>query len=447
MNRGALKQAVNEAIDAQRREIIALGESILRDPETGFNEHRTARKTASELRQLGIEVETGLALTGVKGRLSCHQSGPSLAVLGELDSLVVSEHPLANPETGAAHACGHNAQIASMVGAARGLVASGATEHLAGEIIFMGVPAEEFIEIEDRKKRRVDCELEFLLGKAELVAKGHFDDVDAAMMIHTIADSGSRSILVDSSNGAVIKRITFRGRAAHAGAIPQLGVNALNAANIALMSIGLQRETFWERDSIRIHPIITKGGDAVSVVPSEVCVETFIRGATTAAILDANDKVDRCLRAGALAVGAEVEIETIPGYLPQINNSEMGELFGRNVEDLFGSDQFVTGGHRTSSTDMGDIAHLMPVIHPYVLGATGLIHGETWQIDDVENAYINPAKLLAMTVIDLLHGQAEAASQIIDSYDAPMSKSDYLQYQRKLFSTTTYNEGAFGDGN
>ena len=217
-----------------------------------------------------------------------------------------------------------------------------------------------------------------------------------------------------------------------------MGINALNATTIALMSIGLQRETFWEKDTIGIHPIITKGGDAVSVVPSEVCVETFIRGASTAGILDANEKVNRCLRAGAMAVGAEVEIETIPGYLPQINNPDMGSLFGENGDMLFGPRQFTSGGHRTSSTDMGDIAHLMPVIHPYVLGAKGLIHGETWQIDDSENAYVSPAKLLAMTVIDLLYDGAEQARRILNNYVAPMSKSDYLEYQRRLFSTETY---------
>ena len=438
LNKSDLKQRVCHAIDSQRDDIISIGDTILRNPETGFNEHKTTRLVLDEFQKLGLPSQSGLAVTGVKSRLTSGRKGPTVAILGELDSLVVSEHPLADPITGAAHACGHNAQIAGLVGAARALKVSGVIDQLSGEVVFLAVPAEEFIEIEDRKARRTSGELEFLLGKSELVAKNHFDDIDMAMMIHTIADSKTRSILVDSSNGAVIKRVKFKGRAAHAGAIPQLGINALNAATIALMSIGLQRETFWEKDTIRIHPIITKGGDAVSVVPSEVCVETFIRGASTAGILDANEKVNRCLRAGAMAVGAEVEIETIPGYLPQINNPDMGSLFGENVDMLFGPGQFTTGGHRTSSTDMGDIAHLMPVIHPYVLGAKGLIHGETWQIDDSENAYVSPAKLLAMTVIDLLYDGAEQARRILNNYVAPMSKSDYLEYQRRLFSTETY---------
>ena len=138
---------------------------------------------------------------------------------------------------------------------------------------------------------------------------------------------------------------------------------------IALNAIHCQRETFYDKDTIRIHPIITKGGDAVSVVPAEVTMETFVRGGSLEAIVDANMKVDRCLRAGAMAMGAEVEINTIPGYLPQRNDRAMGEFFGANVESAVRRRQFDIGGHRTGSTDMGDIAHLMPVIHPYVASA------------------------------------------------------------------------------
>jgi metal-dependent amidase/aminoacylase/carboxypeptidase family protein len=194
-----------------------------------------------------------------------------------------------------------------------------------------------------------------------------------AMMIHTGAASAgkARSAIADSSNGALVKQIRFVGRAAHAGGAPQLGINALNAAMLAMNAIAAQRETFWERDTIRIHPIITKGGDAVSVVPAEVTMETFVRGGSLEAILDANRKVDRCLRAGAMAMGAEVEIQTIPGYLPQRNDKRLGHIFGRNVEAIFGPDTFQNSGHRTGSTDMGDLAHLMPVIHPYVVAAEG----------------------------------------------------------------------------
>ena len=431
----ALKQAVCEAIDRHADAIIDLGEAILRGPETGFNETRTAALVAREMSRLGLAPRTGLALTGVKGRLAGHGRGPRLALIGELDSLRTSDHPLADPVTGAAHSCGHNAQIAGMIGAAIGLTAANAAEQLAGEIVFFAVPAEEFIDVEERLGRVARGEIEFMLGKQELVAKGHLDDVDMAMMIHTGSSSTgmTRSAIAHSSNGAVVKQIRFLGRAAHAGGAPQLGVNALNAAMIAMNAIAAQRETFWEKDTIRVHPIITKGGDAVSVVPAEVRMETFVRGGSLEAIMDANRKVDRCLRAGAMAMGAEVEIQTIPGYLPQRNDVRFGQVFGGNVEAMFGPGSFGNSGHRSGSTDMGDLAHLMPVIHPYLVGAEGHAHAADWRINEPQHGYVTPAKLLAMTAIDLLWDDAAPAREILDKFQPALTKEAYLALQRGLF--------------
>src|SRR6202040_2635643 len=220
-----------EAIDRHADTIIDLGETILRHPETGFNEVKTAALVADQMRALGLAPRTGLALTGVKGRLAGGAPGPRLAFIGELDSLRTSEHPLADPVTGAAHSCGHNAQIAGMLAAAIGLTKAGIAGHLAGDIVFFAVPAEEFIDVEERAARVAKGEIEFMLGKPELVAKGHFDDIDMAMMIHTGSrdGDGARGFFANASNGAVVRANALSGRAAHAGSLPQLGVNALNA--------------------------------------------------------------------------------------------------------------------------------------------------------------------------------------------------------------------------
>ncbi|HVH76743.1 MAG TPA: amidohydrolase [Stellaceae bacterium] len=440
MSKAELKSRVCEAIDRAAADIVGLGESILRHPETGFNEKRTSALVAERMAALGLEPQTGLALTGVKGRLKGSRPGPRLAIVSELDSLRTSDHPLADPTTGAAHSCGHNAQIAGMLGAAIGLAAAGAVPQLAGEVVFFAVPAEEFIDVAERLGRVEKGEIEFMLGKPELVAKGHFDDVDMAMMIHTGSRDAAetRAFLAQSSNGAVVKQIRFRGRAAHAGSLPQLGINALNAALLAMNAIAMQRETFWDKDTVRIHPIITKGGDAVSVVPAEVTMETFVRAGSLEAILDANQKVDRSLRAGAMAIGAEVEIRTIPGYLPQRNDQGLGKIFGANVESLFGPGSFKIGGHRTGSTDMGDLAHLMPVIHPYVVAAEGKAHGADWRINEPEHGYLTPARLLAMTAIDLLYDDAAAARRVLAEFRPAMTKEAYLAYARGLFKTERY---------
>src|SRR5215469_5581938 len=113
-----LKRAVCDAIDHHADTIIDLGETILRNPETGFNEIKTAALVAQRITAMGLQPNTHLALTGVTRWLAGANPGPRLAFIGELDSLRTSDHPLADPTTGAAHSCGHNAQIAGMLGAA-----------------------------------------------------------------------------------------------------------------------------------------------------------------------------------------------------------------------------------------------------------------------------------------------------------------------------------------
>jgi metal-dependent amidase/aminoacylase/carboxypeptidase family protein len=143
-----------------------------------------------------------------------------------------------------------------------------------------------------------------------------------------------------------------------------------------------------------------------------------------------------------MAMGAEVEINTIPGYLPQRNDRSMGEFFGANVERLFGPGSFDIGGHRTGSTDMGDIAHMIPVIHPYVASALGKTHGADFRINEPEHAYLTPAKLLAMTAIDLLYGDAAPAQKIIADFQPAFTKDTYLAFERGLFKKEWYKPEA-----
>ena len=154
-------------------------------------------------------------------------------------------------------------------------------------------------------KIRWGTEIDGRLREIVIIRLGHLDDVDMAMMCHTTSNPEEGQICMSgTNNGIVAKRIQFLGRGAHAGGAPHLGINALNAASLALMAIHSNRETFRDEDTIRVHPIITKGGEAVSAVPADVRMETFVRGKTLEAVLEANRKVDRALKAGAMAVGA-----------------------------------------------------------------------------------------------------------------------------------------------
>ena len=361
--------------------------------------------------------------------------------MGELDSLRVVGHPHADPVTTAAHACGHHCQIGMMLGAAAGLQAAGVMESLAGRVALIAVPAEEYIEIEYRDELRREGKIEFLGGKPEFIRLGALDDVDLAMMTHTSGNPNEGTIAFGgTNNGIVAKRIRFQGRAAHAGGAPHDGINALNAAMIALSAIHAQRETYRDQDTIRIHPIITQGGIAVSSVPADVRMETFVRGRTTEAFLSASEKVDRALRAGAMAVGGSVTITTLPGYLPIRSDESMLELYGANAATLVGKENLVRLGHRTGSTDMGDVSQIMPVIHPYVVAATGDVHGIDYVVQDYELGVLTGAKAMAMTVIDLLSDGAARAKEIKAKYRAPMTKQGYLSLMRSALTEETFTE-------
>jgi amidohydrolase len=425
----------------------------MKNPESGFKEIKTSQTVQSWFKDLGIPYTDNLAITGIKGVVNGKAGdGPTIAVIGELDSMVVPGHPEEDISTHAAHACGHHIQIGNMLAVAAGILAPGVLEELSGRIVFMAVPAEEYIELEFRNQLRLQGKIEFLTGKGEFIRLGAFDDVDLAVMTHSASldsDTGagalavgevSRSLFTGTgSNGLVAKRAEFIGHASHAGGSPWRGINALNAATLAIQAIHMQRETFRDEDSIRVHPIITKGGSAVNAVPDAVHIETYVRGRSIDAILEANAKVDRALRAGALAVGARVKIINLGEMLPLVNNPEMVSIYRTNAETLVGTDNVGERGHGGGSTDMGDVSHLMPALHPYVSAATGQGHGVDYLVHDYSLAVITAAKAMANMVVDLLSDGAKVGRDIVENHTPLLTKQQYIELTNGLYGEEIFS--------
>lgn len=433
MTKEELKKKVCDAIANRKADIKSIAEAIWSEPELGYKEHKTAKKVEDALEKLGVPFKNKLALTGVKGRLKGGKGSKySIAIIGELDAIICADHPAADETSGAAHCCGHNAQIANMMAVTMGLIDSDAMQFLAGDVVPFAVPAEEYVEITYRNRLIEEGKIKYIGGKPELISRGDFDDVDMALQIHLTSVPNERQDgfieISTTSNGFIGKLIKYKGEAAHAAAAPHAGVNALNAAMMGMMGVHAIRETFQEKDYIRFHPIITQGGDLVNVVPSDVRMESYVRAGNVPAMIDANERINQALKAGAMAVGASCEIKDLPGYLPLHNNPTLNDLLKQNAENLIGEENVSIAPHMTGSTDTGDLSHIMPVSHPWIGSVRGILHGKDYTVFDEDMAYIRPAQMMACTIIDLLYDDAKPAETLMANYKPLMSKEEYLKF-------------------
>ena len=419
-------EKIIRAVDKYRNLILDAERYIWQHPETGYKEYKTSAYMEEKFRELGYDIVKAQGITGFTAQIDTGREGPVLLVLGELDSIICPAHPEADPETGAVHSCGHNAQSATLLGIAAALSEPDVLEGLCGKIRLCAVPAEELLEIEYRSMLKSQGKIKYFGGKSEFLSRGLFDGVDLAFMVHT-----SGAYAVDGGSvGCIAKNIVYKGRASHAGGAPWEGCNALYAANCGLNAVNAIRETFRESELIRVHPIITHGGDMVNAIPETVRMESYVRGSSFDAIVSANKKVNRALTGAALSLGANVEIIDIPGYAPLHNDPGMVQV----AKDAFalvcpGEQFYEVPRMGTGSTDMGDLSCIMPVVHPYAGGAIGKSHGNDYQIADAERACVTNAKWQLAMIKLLLSDGASRAKQIVADYKPLFdSKEAYLAY-------------------
>ena len=422
-----------DAIEKNRELILSAEKYIWENPETGYKEFKTSKYMEEKFRELGYELTLADDITGFYTVLDTGREGPEVLVLAELDSIICPAHKDADKKTGAVHACGHNAQCAALLGIAAALKEPSVFEKLSGRIRLCAVPAEELLEIEFRSELQKQGKIKYMGGKSEFLSRGYFDGVDMALMVHTW-DSFRIS---RGTVGCLAKSVIYKGTAAHAGGAPWDGRNALYAANCGLNAINAIRETFKEQDIIRVHPIITNGGDMVNAIPERVTLETYVRGCSVEAIADANVKINRALCGAALSLGVNVEIIDIPGYSPLKNDTEMMLLAKDAAEIALPDKECVFEDSISSiSTDMGDLSCIMPVVHPYAAGISGRLHGNDFEISDKDSACLTSARWQLAMLVLLLSENAERAKKILDSFTPVFaSKESFLAYQDSLNSS------------
>ncbi len=412
-----------QAVEKHKDMILETERHLWKNPEPGYREWKTHAYLKEKYEAFGYKLMEAGNIPGFYTDVDTGKPGPFIAVFGEMDSLIIPSHPECDPETGAVHACGHHCQSAALLGLAAALKEPGVLDGLCGKIRLIAVPAEEGIEIEYRLDLKKEGIIKYMCGKPEFMRRGYLDGVDVAMMIHTTGGEGMAC--PKGSNGALIKYATFEGKSAHAGGSPHKGINALYAATTALSASNALRETFQEKDTVRFHPIITKGGNVVNAIPDEVRIESYLRAATVPAMKAESLKINRSFAGCAAAMGCGVRFTDVHGFAPRYNDPNLKAIVKEVGLDFFKEEDLrFNDNWGTASSDMGDVACVIPCIHPYVGGAQGASHGPEWVIVDPYSACVISAKVQFGVLAKLLENGGERAKYVVENKYVPYASME-----------------------
>ncbi|MGQ9573239.1 MAG: M20 family metallopeptidase [Dehalococcoidia bacterium] len=375
MNRlDALKKKAIDEIEARRDQLIELSLRIHANPETAFREVKAADWLTDYLEAEGFTVERGICQIGTAFRASYGSGRPRVAFLAEYDALA-----------GIGHGCGHNIIATASLGAAIGTKA--VLPEVEGTALVIGTPAEESGG-----------------GKVFMANRGAFDDLDVAMLVHP----ANRDVAVTYALALIPLGVQYFGKAAHAAARPEAGINALDALVIAYNSVSALRQHI--RDSARIHGIITDGGQSVNVVPDHTAAAFLIRAEDDDYLEELKEKVLACFRAGAEATGARLEYRWTEEarYRAMRSNRPLAEAYRRNMETLGRQVRERDSRRSLGSTDMGNVSAMVPAIHPTVAIAPPDVPIHTPEFRDASaseaghRGLVDAAKAMAMTAVDVL---------------------------------------------
>ncbi|HEY92793.1 MAG TPA: M20 family metallopeptidase [Dehalococcoidia bacterium] len=373
MDTEELKAQVSGEIDARRHQLSELSLKIHSNPELGFQEVKAATWLTQYLEESGFSIERGICELPTAFKGSYGQGKPAIAILAEYDAL---------PNLG--HACGHNLIATCAVGA--GVASKLAIDRFGGSILVIGTPAEELYG-----------------GKAIMADRGAFDNVDMTMMVHP----GVCDVATTQALACLSLEVEFFGKAAHAAARPEAGINALEAMLDSFVAINSLRQHI--KDKARIHGIITEGGEAANIVPAHSAGNFLVRAEDDSYLDELKQKVLNCFIGAATASGARLEYRWGNiRYAPLRNNLALVQVFIQNMQSLGRKVELSDPSKAFGSTDMGNVSQLVPSIHPFVAIAPEevLVHSPRFAEAAASEAgiqgLVDAAKALAMTVVDLV---------------------------------------------
>ncbi len=333
LDASAAKGAARRVTEGLQPALVGLSRAIHHEPELCFEELRAAARVADMLAEGGFAVERAAYGLDTAVRAAAGSGPLSIVICAEYDAL---------PAIG--HACGHNLIAAASLGAGMALAAM--ADDLGLTVTVLGTPAEEGGG-----------------GKILLLERGAFDGAHASMMVHPWPEDR----LVATCLAVDHLEVHYAGRAAHASASPEQGVNAADAMVVSQVAIGLIRQHLRRGD--QVHGIVTKGGDAPNIVPEETRGRFMVRARTLEDLAVLRPRIERCFEAGALATGASLEIRDLaPTYSHMVSDAPLLAAWRHNAEELgrsYGADDR-EAARPTISTDMANVSLAVPSIHPMI---------------------------------------------------------------------------------
>ena len=369
------KERIGLEIESLSDELFAVSDFLLENPETAYEEFKACDHLSHVLEQNGFQVKKGVGnveTSFIARPADCNPSRPTVALLAEYDAL---------PKIG--HGCGHNLIAAASLGAVMALRRILADK--AGGLVLVGTPAEEGGG-----------------GKVRLAEAGVFEEMDAAMMFHP----GSTNIPGKGMLGRIKFKMEFFGRTAHASGSPDKGINALDALVLAYSGINAYRQHL--RPDGRVHGIITHGGDAPNIIPDYAAGLFYVRAGSRKYRDELLERVKKCCQGAALSTGAEFNIEVNHPVLDPVKRNPSLEAVVKSNMTALGITVDEDDGRRGSS-DMGNLSHYLPAIHPYLAIVDPEIPGHSVEFRDATTSsrgrqtLLTAAKMLAMTAWDFLN--------------------------------------------
>lgn len=422
-----MKEKIYQLLEEKKQEIYHLADELFKNPELGYKEFKTKEIILNYLNQYGIVVDKEYFETGFSVSVGTNKE-PHLALIAELDAILTAGHPFANPDSNAAHSCGHFSQCVMMCASIVVLKRLFDENKLDGKVTLFFTPAEEFIDLDYRDQLIREKKILAYGGKQNMLLKGLFDDVACCIHAHATIEQNNHLFNVKSSlAGFIYKKFIFKGKASHAAFAPHLGHNALNACNLFLNAQAFIRETFQEEDMIRVHGIITKGGTVVNSIPDEVVYEAYVRSFSNESLSLVSERLTQAAKHCAQALQVICEVSDTVGYLPFLQDENLSDVVYQKMLDFVCPEQIQTTEKSIASGDIGDLSCFKPTIQFGYTGFKGNIHGADLMVNDQERVFLTTSKIICTTVLDLLTNP-DKLKKISIAFKAKMNVEQYKKY-------------------